>query len=133
MLRATGERRYNRRSQSASVGLLVSPALSLVLTFQRKSSMSIEKPVLPEVRRFESSTGVRIYRITCDAFPGLTTNIYLLLEAGPLTLVDTGTGFGDANQQLLEGIEKVKSEFGEPVSVGDIRRIIITHGHIDHF
>ncbi len=95
--------------------------------------MPSQKRVLPEVRKFESSTGVRIYRIACDAFPGLVVNIYLLLEAGPPTIVDTGSGFGDANQQLLAGLEKVRTQFGEKVSVGDIQRIIITHGHIDHF
>jgi glyoxylase-like metal-dependent hydrolase (beta-lactamase superfamily II) len=92
-----------------------------------------EKPVRPEVRRFDANTGARIYRITCDAFPGFAANIYLLLEAGPPTLIDTGSGFWDANKQLVTGIEKVRSEFGESVALADIRRIIITHGHIDHF
>jgi glyoxylase-like metal-dependent hydrolase (beta-lactamase superfamily II) len=95
--------------------------------------MALEKPALPEVRRFDSNTGVRIYRIACDAFPGLIVHAYLLLEAGPPTLVDTGTGFGEANAQLFAGIEKVRSEFGEPITLADIKRIIITHGHIDHF
>ncbi len=95
--------------------------------------MSSAKPVLPEVRRFDASSGARIYRIACDAFPGLIANIYLLLECGPPTIVDTGSGMGDANRQLLEGIAQVRSEFGEPLKVGDIQRIVITHGHIDHF
>lgn len=95
--------------------------------------MSLEKSPLPEVSRFESSTGVRIYRIACDAFPGLVVHVYLLLEAGVPTIVDAGSGFGNANQQLLEGLEKVRTEFGESVTLGDIQRIIITHGHIDHF
>jgi glyoxylase-like metal-dependent hydrolase (beta-lactamase superfamily II) len=95
--------------------------------------MALEKPVLPEVTRFDSSTGVRIYRISCDAFPGLIVHAYLLLEAGPPTLVDTGTGFGEANAQLFAGIDKVRFEFGESVALSDIKRIIITHGHIDHF
>ena len=60
-------------------------------------------------------------------------NIYLLLEAGPPTLVDTGSGFGEANKQLLEGLDKVRSEFGESVTLADVKRIVITHGHIDHF
>lgn len=88
---------------------------------------------LPEVRRFESNTGVRIYRITCDAFPGFAANIYLLLDCGVPTIVDAGSGFGEANEQLLAGLEKVRTEFGETVALADIRRIIITHGHIDHF
>jgi glyoxylase-like metal-dependent hydrolase (beta-lactamase superfamily II) len=88
---------------------------------------------LPEVRRFESNTGVRIYRITCDAFPGFAANIYLLLDGAVPTIVDAGSGFGDANKQLLEGLQKVRTDFGETVALADVRRIIITHGHIDHF
>jgi glyoxylase-like metal-dependent hydrolase (beta-lactamase superfamily II) len=95
--------------------------------------MSRAKPVLSEVRRFDSGSGARIYRITCEAFPGFAVNIYLLLEAGPPTIVDAGSGFGEANQQLLEGLERVRTEFNEPIVLADIQRIIITHGHIDHF
>jgi glyoxylase-like metal-dependent hydrolase (beta-lactamase superfamily II) len=88
---------------------------------------------LPAVSRFESNSGVRIYRITCEAFPGFAANIYLLLDGAMPTIVDAGSGFGDANQQLLAGLEKVRSEFSETVTLADVRRIIITHGHIDHF
>jgi len=88
---------------------------------------------MPDVARYESNAGVRIYRIACDAFPGLIANIYLLLDCGVPTLVDTGTGFGNANDQLLAGLEKVRTDFGEPIVLADIKRIIITHGHIDHF
>jgi glyoxylase-like metal-dependent hydrolase (beta-lactamase superfamily II) len=95
--------------------------------------MNSDERVLPEVRRFDSNTKARIYRITCDAFPGFAANIYLVLDAGPPTLIDTGSGFWDANRQLVRGVEMVKSEFGEPIGLHDIRRIIITHGHIDHF
>ena len=95
--------------------------------------MTPDKPILPEVRRFDSNSGVRIYRIVCDAFPGLMANIYLLLEAGEPTIVDSGSGFGHANEQLLDGLERVQSDFGETVTLADVRRIVITHGHIDHF
>lgn len=90
-------------------------------------------PSLPEVRRFDASNGARIYRVACNAFPGLVANIYLLLECGVPTLVDTGSGIGEANAQLMAGLHQVRSEFGESIVPGDIRRIIITHGHIDHF
>ncbi len=88
---------------------------------------------LPDVRRFESNSGVRIYRISSEAFPGFIVHVYLLLEAGVPTLVDAGSGFGDANAQITAGLERVRTEFGETVVPADIRRIIITHGHIDHF
>ncbi len=95
--------------------------------------MSPPTPTLPDVKRFDSDTGVRIYRISCDAFPGFVVHVYLLLEAGPPTLIDAGSGFGPANEQLLAGLERVRTEFGESVTLADIKRIIITHGHIDHF
>jgi glyoxylase-like metal-dependent hydrolase (beta-lactamase superfamily II) len=58
---------------------------------------------------------------------------YLLLGAGPVTLVDTGSGFGDSTPQLMAGIASLRTSFGEPVSAHDIERVIITHGHLDHF
>lgn len=87
---------------------------------------------LPPVQRFESSTGVRIFRISCHAFPRLITHVYVLVGAGPLTLVDTGSGIADSTSELLAGLHQLKAE-GEPVGPGAIERIIITHGHHDHF
>ncbi len=88
---------------------------------------------LPAIERFVSSTGNRIYRIPCQAFPNFIAYVYLVFDAGPLTLIDTGSGYGNCNAQVLAGLAAVRSEFGEQVGVEDIRRILITHGHIDHF
>ncbi len=92
--------------------------------------MSLE---LPPVERFVSSTGVRIYRLPCEVFRNFVAFAYLLLEAGPPTLVDTGSGYDQSNDHLAAGIEEVRSRFGEPIGLTDIRRVILTHGHIDHF
>jgi glyoxylase-like metal-dependent hydrolase (beta-lactamase superfamily II) len=89
--------------------------------------------MLPAIQRFTSSTGVRIYRLPCEAFPDLIAHAYLLLGAGEPTLVDTGSGYGESNAQLVAGLAAVRSDFGEPIGLADIRRILITHGHIDHF
>ena len=89
-------------------------------------------PVLPPVKKFLSDTGVRIYRIPCQVFETLSARVYLLLGAGPPTLVDAGSGLGASSRQILAGIESVGREFGEAVGVGDIRRILISHGHSDH-
>ena len=88
---------------------------------------------LPPVARFESSSDVRIYRVSCRAFPGLVTHVYLLLGAGPVTLVDTGSGFGESTADLLAGLESVRRDFGESAGPDAIERILITHGHHDHF
>jgi len=88
---------------------------------------------LPAIQRFESSTQVRIYRIPCEVFPNFIGYVYVLLGAGEPTLVDTGSGYGDSTKHVLEGIQAVHDDFNEPIHREDIKRIIITHGHIDHF
>ena len=50
---------------------------------------------LPPVERFESDTGVIIYRIPMILFPNdFMGYAYVLKNAGVLTLVDTGSGMG---------------------------------------
>ena len=89
-------------------------------------------PVLPPVKKFVSQSGVRIYRIPCQVLPTLSARVYLLLGAGPPTLVDTGSGLGASTRHILAGLETIRREFGEPLHAGDIGRIIISHGHLDH-
>ncbi len=89
--------------------------------------------MLPPVQRFTSSSGVRIYRLSCQAFPGLVAHTYVLIGAGPVTLVDTGSGYGDSSRHLMEGFDALRRDFGEPIGARDIQRVIITHGHMDHF
>ncbi len=89
-------------------------------------------PALPPVKKYISNTGVRIYRIPCQVFETLSARVYLLLGAGPPTLVDAGSGLGVSTRHILAGVETVRSEFGEPVRAGDIGRIIVSHGHADH-
>jgi glyoxylase-like metal-dependent hydrolase (beta-lactamase superfamily II) len=88
---------------------------------------------LPPIEHFESSTGARIYRLPVEVFPDFIAYCYVILEAGVPTLVDTGSGYGNSNDHLLAGIAALKEQFGESVGLADIRRILISHGHIDHF
>jgi glyoxylase-like metal-dependent hydrolase (beta-lactamase superfamily II) len=89
-------------------------------------------PNLPPVKRFVSDTEARIYRIPCRVFAGLTVRVYLVLGAGPPTLIDAGSGQGKSTPQILAGLEAVRSEFGEPFSLEDVERLLFTHGHSDH-
>ncbi|MFZ5833244.1 MAG: MBL fold metallo-hydrolase [Planctomycetota bacterium] len=88
---------------------------------------------LPPVKRFESDSGVRIYRIPFQAFPHLDARVYLLLGAGEPTLIDGGSGALNSTSEILDGIRRVGEDFGEGVRPRDVRRMIITHAHIDHF
>lgn len=89
---------------------------------------------LPAVERFESSSGARIYRIPMTVFPnGFVGFSHVVLNAGPPTLVDTGSGFENSNEDLLKGIDAVRHDFGESLALTDIEHILVTHGHMDHF
>jgi glyoxylase-like metal-dependent hydrolase (beta-lactamase superfamily II) len=87
---------------------------------------------LPPIKKFLSNSGVRIYRIPCQVLETLSARVYLLVGAGPPTLVDAGSGLGSSTRHILAGIEAVRDDFGEDVRPGDVRRILITHGHVDH-
>src|SRR5688572_25574659 len=54
------------------------------------------------------------------------TNCWLI-EGKPLTLVDTGPKTKDA----LAGLESGLAALGHTIE--DLERVVITHGHIDHF
>ncbi|GAB5492392.1 MAG: MBL fold metallo-hydrolase [Phototrophicaceae bacterium] len=85
------------------------------------------------VQRFTSNSGATLYRIPMNVFPGFIGYSFLMLGAGVPTLIDTGSGFAQSNEELLQGLRTVNSDFGEKIEVTDIERIMISHGHIDHF
>lgn len=88
---------------------------------------------LPPIECFKSSSGARIYRLPVEVFPSFIAFCYVILDAGVPTLVDTGSAYGSSNDHLLQGIAALRDEFGESIEVRDLKRILITHGHIDHF
>lgn len=67
-----------------------------------------------------------IHRIAVPT-PFLVGRVNLYLVAGPpLTLVDTGPNSGTT----LDTLERALSELGH--TVDDIRRVVLTHQHVDH-
>jgi glyoxylase-like metal-dependent hydrolase (beta-lactamase superfamily II) len=85
-----------------------------------------------DLQVFESSGGAKVYQIPMDAFPGLRTFAYLVIHQNLTVLIDTGSGFGESNQQLIQGIQSAEYLSGQRVRLEDITHILITHGHIDH-
>ncbi len=65
--------------------------------------------------------------ISFVGFPALiTANVYMVGN-GPITLIDTGPKIPGALEYIEDQI-KVKG-----FNMEDVERIIITHGHVDHF
>lgn len=98
------------------------------------------KPTLGSItlRRFESAGGALVYQIPLEEFPGFWGYVYLILvddvNLGQMRiLIDTGSGYGEANRQLEEGLAAISAELGEPAGLAELTHVLITHGHIDHF
>lgn len=84
------------------------------------------------VTRFEAQDGIRIYRIPVRVFPHLIANCYVVLAGAYSALIDSGSGLGDSDADLRQGFAALRSEWSEALDWADLRRIVITHGHIDH-
>lgn len=83
---------------------------------------------------FTSNSGAKIFQIPMVVFPnGFVAYAYLILGHGGPTLVDCGSGFGDSDKQLVDGLNAIQDRFGVAFALKDIERVFISHGHIDHF
>lgn len=87
-----------------------------------------------KIVNFKSSNNAHIFQIPIEAFPGLWTYAYLVFTDKLIVLIDTGSGVGEAREQLLDGIlESGRMAKGNGFSEKYLTHILITHGHIDHF
>lgn len=88
---------------------------------------------MTEIERFHSANGAYVYRLPVEVFSGYMAYAHLVEHQGTWTLIDVGSGFGSSHADLLRGIQAVSKRLGRTLSLADVSRIIITHGHIDHF
>jgi glyoxylase-like metal-dependent hydrolase (beta-lactamase superfamily II) len=84
------------------------------------------------VSKYQTTGGIEIYKLPVWAFENHVTNCYLVLEDA-VTLIDCSTGSDDASASMERCFENARAEFGLKVDLGDVERLLITHGHIDHF
>lgn len=88
---------------------------------------------LEPVTRYDLAGGARIYRIQARVFSMFVANIYVLIAGDYVALIDTGSGLGESDVQISAGIEALRDEWGERLTWADIKRVVITHGHVDHY
>jgi glyoxylase-like metal-dependent hydrolase (beta-lactamase superfamily II) len=82
---------------------------------------------------FQTAGGGLIYRIRVHEFPGLVGNVYLVVFGKYRVLIDVGSGFGESNTDLEQGLLEISDIRREDCNFANITHIFITHGHIDHY
>jgi glyoxylase-like metal-dependent hydrolase (beta-lactamase superfamily II) len=82
---------------------------------------------------YQSSQGARVFRIPLELFPSLNGFAHLVIADEITALIDVGSGVGDSNHQLEDGLLQIKEEFKEASGWKDLTHVLISHGHIDHF
>jgi len=89
------------------------------------------------INYYETNQGAKIFQIPIQCFPGLKGWVYLVLVEDDhekyRVLIDTGSGYGEANQDLENGLQIASDMCGEEINLSSLTHILITHGHIDHF
>lgn len=94
-------------------------------------------PRTSEVRLFHTAGGGRIFQIPLQEFPILWGYAYLVFveddETAYRVLIDSGSGFGDCNRHLEQGLAEISRRLSQPLGWENLTHILITHGHIDHF
>lgn len=82
------------------------------------------------IERFVGDGDVRIYRLPVRVFETLYANCYLVVDGDYQALIDTGSQLAYSTEGLIEALEAVRRDWGEPVRLS---RVVLTHGHIDHY
>jgi len=87
----------------------------------------------PALKRYQTQSGLTVYRLPVEAFPHHFTNCYLVLADEEVVLIDAASGWDQANQGMLAAFEQLRETYHETVSLSDVTTLLITHGHIDHY
>src|SRR6266403_1697392 len=75
---------------------------------------------MDQVEKFVSRSGISVYGMPVETFPGHVNNIYLIVDGGTLTLVDVGSGTEDSIKGLRRSFDEVRMRFGERVSLDEV-------------
>ena len=79
------------------------------------------------IKPFPEINNVHSISIALPGFSDLITSNLYVVGNGPVTLIDTGPKFPGSFESILKEFEHAG------LRISDIERIIITHGHVDHF
>jgi glyoxylase-like metal-dependent hydrolase (beta-lactamase superfamily II) len=63
----------------------------------------------------------------------LVANVYVVVAGDYAALIDTGSGLGESDDHIRAGMAALREEWGERLTWADLKRVVVTHAHIDHY
>jgi glyoxylase-like metal-dependent hydrolase (beta-lactamase superfamily II) len=85
------------------------------------------------VQRFGTADGAKIYLMKVETFPDHVNNVYLVCNGGRATLYDCGSQTAMSQDELRRAGQVLRKVFEEPLGLDDVKDVVISHAHIDHF
>ncbi len=79
------------------------------------------------IREFPRIDHIKALVLELPGFGDLLTSNLFVIGKGPVTLIDTGPKFTGSFEMVRSQLKSLSFDFS------DVERIILTHGHIDHF
>jgi len=86
-----------------------------------------------EVAEIRTRTGISIFMIPAETYPGHINNLYVIDHPTRPILVDVGSGLATTDRDLDLGLAQARSRFGLRATIADLAEVVITHAHADHF
>ncbi len=81
--------------------------------------------------RIVTSSGIPIYLLPVETFPGHRNNIYLIDHPDTPWLFDCGTP--GSGEELEQRFREIRDRFAVRTSLSDLSGVLISHAHMDHF
>jgi glyoxylase-like metal-dependent hydrolase (beta-lactamase superfamily II) len=86
------------------------------------------------VQPFETAGGTRIFLLPIETFPNHVNNVYLVLGRGhPPVLFDAGSGTDSTRVDFTRAARVLSEVYGQPGVLDQVRDVVVSHAHIDHF
>lgn len=92
------------------------------------------------VQRFRTRSGMSLYLLEAETFPGHVNNLYLVdARTRPgggindLLLLDAGSQFEQSQKDLVQARAVLDKLYEQGDLLDRVRHVVISHGHIDHF
>ncbi len=82
------------------------------------------------LEKYVTGSGIEVYIIRCRMYRSMIGRVQVIPSLA--AVIDTGSEDAASRQDVLDGFEHLKSDFGVNFTPADVKRVLITHSHIDH-